>query len=39
MDGDADEQVFGIGFGIFDENVEVGVLVKDAGFVQFVFAF
>ena len=39
MDGDADEEIFGIGFGVFDEDIEVGVVVKDTGLMEFVFAF
>ncbi len=38
VDGDADEDVFGVGFGVFDEDVEVGVVVEGAGFVEFEFA-
>ena len=33
----ADEQVFGAGFGVINEDVEVAVVIKDAGLHQLVF--
>ena len=35
--GDADENVVGIGLGVFDKDVEVAVLVEDAGVDQLEF--
>ena len=37
VDGDADENVVGVGFGVFRENVEVAGVVKDAGVGEFEF--
>ncbi len=38
-DGDLHQHVVRVGFGVFDENVEVAVVVEDAGIDQFVFGF
>src|SRR5438045_1452330 len=37
MNGDADQQIFWIRFGIFNENVEIPVRVKYACIEQFIF--
>ena len=36
-DRDLDQNVFGVGFGIFDEHIEVAVVVEDASVEQFEF--
>jgi hypothetical protein len=36
---DFDQHVLGIPFGIFDKNIEIAVVVKNAGIQKFVFQF
>ena len=36
MNGDLDQNVFGIGLGVFDKHIEVAVVVEDAGVEKFV---
>ena len=36
-DGDADEEVVGVGFGVFEGDVEVAAVVEDAGVGDFEF--
>src|SRR5215469_13414579 len=36
MRRNSDQNVFWIGFGIFDENIKIAIIVKDAGVEKFV---
>ena len=39
VNGDLNQQIFGIALGILDKHIEVSIFVKDAGVEQFVLHF